>query len=1244
MTNTTERYSPTFLATFLGCRQAAAWDLRRRRGEEDARPEGLDAHGALITRLGDEHEARVLAGLQATSEVAIIRGAGSDADDEDSVFEATWRAMDAGVPWVHQAALADGQWLGYPDFLHRVETPCASWPWSYEPWDAKLARQPEPKHVLQIAVYGDLLDKLQGGAPRGMGLMLGTGAATDEERPTHVPLAFAFDDFRHYTARVASRLIAYASALPDDFGGDPCKACAQCHWTSRCGALWSSLDHLSRVADISREQRRRLVDANVTTLGALADLAGRPRDARPDVRLRVETLERLIEQAALQRRSARAAESGEPLAGVPEWALLPGRAGFGLDRLPPADPADLFFDFEGDPLEPGGLEYLCGVLARADVDGPFASGEAVAGRPDYRFRPFWAHDRRAERRSFEALVDAFVAHLERHPDAHLYHYAPYEASAMQRLAMVHGTREQAVDELLRAHRLVDLYRVVREGVRVGTPSYSIKALEPLYMDGRATDTADGGQSVVMYHAWRASGDAGTLADIEAYNRDDCVSTALLHEWLLARTDELDRSATGDETEDDSIDDPAGGESEESEAERKKREKRELRILERAEIEAEVTRLERALDDELDGDGDDDGVGDPTIPAVPALAPAAEAGGARARERDARRLAADLLRFHEREDKPEWWAYHQRAEAMPDALIDDADCLGGCVKDPTHWGEPVKRSHTYRFRFPAQETKLGRGATAFLQGGDGAGEIVELDVRARTLILKRGPALGEPPERLALMPGGPLDTSPISGAVRRVVRDIVEDGDAGEHLHALLRGDPPRLAGREPGMPIVDPALSDPTAVLDATIDAVRRLERSWLCIQGPPGAGKTYTLARVIDALIEDGRRVGVSSNSHAAIDNVLHGVERHRAARVRREGVRPFVGFKKIGGNEKYASPLGDEAMVASCTGRKTKSGADWDPGADLFGGTAWWLSAEDGPKVDVLVVDEAGQVSLGHLVGMASAARNVLLVGDPMQLPQPTRATHPRASGLSCLEHAIGDHAVIPPERGVFLATTWRMHPSLARFVSDAIYDGRLAAEAGCARQRLVPPAAPGTHPALKAAGLAFVELDHDGCTQRSEPEADEIARLYAGLLASRVVDRHGAGRAMTPNDILVVAPYNLQVNLLRERLSPLAGGDGGPGGAGSGVRVGTVDRFQGQEAEAVIVSMTTSDAESMPRDASFLLSRNRFNVAISRARCLAIVVASSGLLDLDVRSVEEMRLANLLCRARAQADAPSPTTDTE
>ena len=1203
MPHTDERYSPTFLATFLGCRQAATWDLARRRREDDTVPAGLDGQAQLITSLGDRHEDRVREALDARAGVAVIPRPVTPTQ-LPGALEATRAAMDAGAAWVHQAALADGPWYGYCDFLRRVETPCRSWPWSYEPWDAKLARQPKPSHVLQIAVYAELLAALQGGMPARMGLMLGGGDRSGTAGDPWTEAVFDVDDFRWYVRRVADRALELAGTPPSGFAGEPCAACGQCHWHERCRDRWEADDHLTRVADITAAQRRRLGAAGITTLGALADLHGAPGDAWPAVRIDGATLARLAEQAALQRRSACAGDAArEDGADAPVWTLLPHRPGLGLDRLPAPDAGDLWFDFEGDPMAPGGLEYLCGVLARDGLDGPFGAGAPAAHapvpeRPGHRFRAFWAHDRDAERMSFQALVDAITEHLVLHPGARLYHYAAYERSALTRLAMMHGTREHEVDELLRHHRLVDLYRVVREGVRVGAPSYSIKKLEPLYMAARETDTGDGGQSVVMYNLWRASGEAGLLDDIEAYNRDDCVSTVLLHEWLLERSAELERAAPGDGTDPETPDAAIGEETEEE------RERRMRQAAERARIDALEARL----------------VGD--RPAGEASAAASEvAVGTDAGDSpqwDARRLAADLLRFHRREARPEYHSFFERRDAAPELYLDDADCLGGCVADPACWGVPDERGLRYAFRFPEQETKVRADSSVVLGDGTGAGTIVEVDEAARRLVLKRSGKAGEPPRELALMPGKPLGTDKIEQAVIAVAENIADGGDEFAHVRALLARDLPCLAGRTAGSPLVEPsAATDPSATLAATIAAVRALDRSWLCVQGPPGAGKTYTLARVISALIDDGRTVGVASNSHAAIDNVLAGLERFRAA----EGT-PFLGIKKVSSRGTYDSPL-EAPMVVMFSKRKDAP----DPAdANVVAGTAWWFAGDDCPPIDTLVVDEAGQVSLGHLVAMAARARNIVLVGDPRQLAQPTRGAHPRASGRSCLEHAIGEDAVVAPERGIFLGTTFRMHPALARFVSEAIYDGRLRSDAGCANRRLVLPENRDLHGALGPHGLGFAEVRSVGCTQRSEAEADEIVRLYADLLACRVAGSDGAERSMTPDDIVVVAPYNVQVNLLRTRLAPLSGN--------ASPRVGTVDRFQGQEAEVSICSMTTSDAASMPRDASFLLSPNRLNVAISRARCLAVVVASGGLLDLDARSVEEMRLANLLCRARAEA----------
>jgi uncharacterized protein len=393
-------------------------------------------------------------------------------------------------------------------------------------------------------------------------------------------------------------------------------------------------------------------------------------------------------------------------------------------------------------------------------------------------------------------------------------------------------------------------------------------------------------------------------------------------------------------------------------------------------------------------------------------------------------------------------------------------------------------------------------------------------------------------------------------------------------------------------------------LVEASKRAVDALDRSWLVIQGPPGSGKTFTTSHLIVSLIRAGKTVGVTSNSHKAIDNVLHAIEERL---IESGETGRLVGQKKDSGDESFDG----HGFIESVT-----NNADMDPTIPIIGGTAWvFARPELIASRDVLFVDEAGQVSLGNLVAMAAAAKSIVLVGDQMQLAQPIQGAHPRDSGRSALDHLLEGHAVVPPERGIFLSKTWRMHPDLCSFISAAVYEGKLQSEAGCATQRLV--LAKDAHPALKVAGLSFFPVEHQGCRQKSNEEAKATRDILMSLLGQRMIGRDGQERTMSLDDLLVVAPYNMQVNLLRSRLP-------------DGIRVGTVDKFQGQEAEAVVVSMTTSGADDMPRDASFLLSRNRLNVAISRARCLVVIVASPGLLDLVANSIEEMRLANILCWA--------------
>ncbi|MGH8045124.1 MAG: DEAD/DEAH box helicase, partial [Stenotrophomonas sp.] len=262
-------------------------------------------------------------------------------------------------------------------------------------------------------------------------------------------------------------------------------------------------------------------------------------------------------------------------------------------------------------------------------------------------------------------------------------------------------------------------------------------------------------------------------------------------------------------------------------------------------------------------------------------------------------------------------------------------------------------------------------------------------------------------------------------------------------------------------------------------------------------------------------------------------------------------------------------------------------------------------------------GQVSLANVLAMGTSARNVVLVGYQMQLSQPIKGTHPGGSGRSALEHLLEGHATVPPDQGVFLPITRRMHPDLCRFVSDAVYEGRLEAEATTAVQRIEVDEALDPE-ALAPHGLRFVDVHHAGRTQRAPEEARRLVTSYRALLGSHWTDRHGVRHRIGTDDILVVSPYNMQVELLKRTLP-------------EGARVGTVDKFQGQEAPVVLVSMATSSGDDLPRNIEFLYSRNRMNVAISRARCLAVVYANPRLLEIPCRTIAQMELVDGLCWAR-------------
>jgi predicted RecB family nuclease len=1107
-------YSASDLVNFMGCTHATALDLRQLTQPVEFPPD--DDQAKLLQDMGMEHERAYLEQLKAQG-LSVIEIDG-DADIAAKA-ERTRAALLEGPDVIYQGAFLDGPWQGYSDFLLKVPGRSLLGEYHYEVADTKLARSAKPKHILQMCVYCDILAREQGAVPKKMHVVLGDGSIA----------SVRVDGVVHYFEFARQRFLELVGFAPQASSGAPCGHCTFCRWAQTCDAEWEATNHLSLVAGLNRGQAEALRAQGIEDLIALSQLSAEVEVSG----IQPETLARLRNQARLQ---AHYRASGERTV-----ELLEAEPGRGLDRLPRPNDGDMFFDMEGDPLFEGGLEYLFGIVT---ID----QGEE-------RFHAFWAHDRDDEKQAFLDAVDFMVDRLRRFPDAHIYHYASYEESALKRLAMLHGTRESEVDDFLREHKLIDLYRVVREAIRTSEPAYSIKNMEKFYRkDAREGEVTTAGDSIVIYERWRRLGDDQLLGEILDYNRVDCSSTLQCRDWLTAMRAPLTPWLIHANEAD-----ARGAAEDRSEAE------------------------ERAA----------------------AMAAALLAGGHG--NEDWRQLLVDLLEFHRRESKPAWWAVFSRQDLPYPELLEDAECLAGLTADRSKPPRADKRSMVHSFRFPAQDFKLKIGDSPKRAGSlEPAGDVVAIDEETQSIELKLGPSRSPIADGTSLIPAGPVGDKPLREAVYRFA-EAVRDRDTERYaaLISILRRDFPSLAGRQPGTPVV----TEGEPVLPATIAALLALEDSHLLIQGPPGAGKTYTASQAIVALLAQGKRVGIASNGHKAINQLLGEVE----TLARANGVR-CRGIKKSSREDQM---LGTRGWIEETLDNKAVTRAH-----QLVAGTAWLFAQQDHDQAfDYLFIDEAGQVGLANVVAMGVAARNIVLIGDQMQLAQPIQGTHPRGSGTSALQHLLQDHATVPHERGIFLSETRRMHPDLCAFVSAAVYEGRLQSAPGTEIQQLLvsPVADP---EAIAASGLRFVCVDSIGCTQRSQAEANRLNQTYRALLGQNWRNHKGDTATIGLDDILVVSPYNMQVELLKRTLP-------------AGARVGTVDKFQGQEAAVVLVSMVTSSGDELPRSIEFLYSRNRLNVAISRARCLAVIYANPRLLEIPCGTIENMELVNCLCWARSFAE---------
>jgi uncharacterized protein len=1080
----------------------------------------------------------------------------------------TSEAIRRGDDVIFQACFFDGTWLGFADFLLRVEDPDAPLGWSYEVADTKLAHKVKASALIQICVYNELLSAIQGRYPARMHVALG---GLHRETTTFRTSAVAAY-FRQAKALFLDHVGAPSPTTfppPAPSYPEPVEHCSICRWIDVCSRRRRADDHLSLVAGIAAHTRVELAANGTGTRRGLAVLDPLPRLEHTSP----ETLRRVHEQARIQ-------VEGENAGRVIHELLEPIRTEAGeldttkgLLRLPEPRPGDLFLDLEGDPFAgDDGVDYLFGIL---EPGGRDAHGEPL-------FHAFWsqAHDGRitpaAEQRAFERTIDLIIEKLEADPAIHVYHYAAYEPSHLGKLMGRYSTRQEEVDRLFRADTLVDLYGVVRQGLRASVESYSIKSLEPLYGFSRAVELRDAGSSIAAFERWlRLGGEAGgeraTIEAIEAYNRDDVLSTWRLRDWLEAQRADLG-SRLGQELP--------------------------RPVLSDGEPDTKLSEWLRRVWE----------VRDPLLAGLPED----EAERRAHPVAGATWLLANLLGWHRREEKPDWWRYFDQLEMTDEERLE--------AREPLAMLELVgiedAERRTYRYRYPEQEHEISRG---------GMDPATMQFLRADTIDQERDEiVLRFPKGRDIVHPRSLVDTAVVPARAQEerlldigkwvLAHGIDAEGPYRAARDLLLRR-APRIVGHPDGAPL---RLEGESAV-HAARRLVARLERSTLAIQGPPGSGKTYTAARMIVDLVAAGRTVGVTAGSHKVIGKLLDDVldalgDPERAGKTVRVGQKP-----------------GDEELPTCARARNLKDAAAVRDAlaageVDVVGGTAWtWASDKLIGSVDVLFIDEAGQFSLANAVAVSPAADSLVLLGDPQQLDQVLKGSHPIGTERSALAHLLDGARVMPPERGLFMERTWRLHPAICSYTSEVFYESQLLPEPGNERQAL------SGRGILDDVGIRIAWVDHADShdDNQSEEESRLIADLVADVLAGGAtwVSRGGAEAPIRPSDIVVITPYNAQRKLILSKLAAR-------GPACSAVPVGTVDKFQGQQAPISIYSMATSTPEDAPRGLEFLYSLNRLNVATSRAHCLTLVVASPALLRVRARSPRQMELANALCRLAEMA----------
>ncbi len=1089
-------YSPTDLSDFQRCNYHIINDLENIKKPLPSRE--ITETSAAYIKKGLELELKYLSNLKDQKYKVI------NIDDLQDVntIDATKQKLLNGYDYIYQSHLEYEFWRGKPDFLVKVDGKSSLGDFHYEPIDVKLSPEPKTKHITQVLTYCYLLEKNQGFLPARFHIVNGPNLTIN---------TFKTDQYYSVFNEYKNQFEHYINNIPLNLYPNKCEFCNfECEWINVCEEKWTKDRYLNLVANINKNQISKLQKKDIKKIDDLSSTKLSHVDGIGD-----KVLEKLKKQSQLQLQKI---DNDNDI-----FEKIKFDHNKGLDRLPKPSKGDVFFDIEGDPTNDEKLEYLFGNI--------------IIEKEKYKFIDFWSHNHKEEKDAFIQVMNFFKNNIDKYPEAYIYHYSQYEVTALKRLSLKYDLCADILDFLLRNEKFVDLFVVVKESIMISEPSYSIKSLERFYMDDRTSEVQKGSESVDMYLKWQDTRDQKILDDIALYNKEDCISTHKLYEWLLGLKDDSNFFEPEKYTEFSNEYDERFYETQKS--------------------------IEKIKEKE-----------------------------------NFKTLLTNLLEFHRREIKSDWWLYFSRQDYDLQDHFNDMDAVGGLNLIENFENE--KKEVIWRYNYPDQDFRL-KEADSIYNTADlkSIGSISDVDLSKKIIDIKisRFKKNKSLPPYLNIATNRPINNKPLQDAVYRFAHSIVIKNKKYQSTYELLNINQPNLNKNKKISNIIEYKDS-----AQEIYSVCKNLDKSYLFLQGPPGTGKTFLTAKVIYNLLKDGKKIAITSNSHKVIHNLLDRIEEN-AINEKFE----YKGLKKSSSSNK-------DSKYETANIKSLDKILDIKE-IQLLAATRYELAKDTYDQVfDFIFIDEAGQISIADTIASTLCAKNIILIGDPQQLPQPSQITHPGNSGCSILEFLLDGKNTVLDDYGVFLNDTRRLHPKICSYISERFYDSRLISHEEASNRKIEIKNSSFN---LNNPGISIITTDHEFNTQKSEEEGEIIKNLYKDLLKAKF-SSDGLNRKIDLSDILVVAPFNVQVNYLQQILPKNS-------------RVGTIDKFQGQEAPISIISMICSDQESVPRGINFLFSPNRLNVAISRAQVMSIVIMNKKLFSSFANNINQLSMINNFTRLK-------------